>query len=137
MRIVLLALISLPVAVPPAAGVSLKAMYDAAPAAHGYDKYIELQTGVVYTGGLWIGGTFNRITAEFEIKNEDVRIAGNGAILDLKGQEICIAYTTGRFDIENCVILGGNVRYRGYDGDGAGLLPPRITQFSISNLPVV
>lgn len=94
---------------------SLKRMYDAAPSMCGYDKYVRLETGVTYTGGLFIGRTFNRITAVFE-GNEarNVRIAGNGAILDLQGQEICIAYCNNRLDIENCVVINGAVRFRGY-----------------------
>jgi hypothetical protein len=42
-----------------------------------------------------------------------VFIKGNGAILDLEGGEICISYCTNRLDITNCVILNGNIRYRG------------------------
>ena len=52
-----------------------------------------------------------------------MRIVGNGAILDLQGSEICVAYSTSRLDIEDCVILNGNVRFLGYDGGGIGLLP--------------
>jgi len=107
----------------PASATSLKEMYDLAPAAHGYDKYIVLETGVTYTGGLWIGGTFNRITAEFELREANVCIIGNGAILDLQGEEIAIAYCNNRLDVEDCVILNGDVKYRGYH-DGASHLVP-------------
>jgi len=101
---------------PQANPATLKEMYDKATAAHGYDKYIELDTGVTYTGGLLIGATFNRITAQFEGDEfKDVRIVGNGAILDLQGQEICISYCKNTLDIDDCVILNGNIRYRGYD----------------------
>jgi hypothetical protein len=93
---------------------TLKEMYDKAPAAHGYDRYIELETGITYTGGLMIGRTFNRITAEFEGDEcLDVRIRGNGAILDLRGEEICISYCKNRLDIDDCVILNGGIRFRG------------------------
>jgi len=107
----------------PAYATSLKETYDAASPAGGYDKYIVLETGVTYTGGLWIGGTFNRITATFEQHDEDVRIVGNGAILDLQGQEVCIAYCNSRLDLEDCVIINGNVRYRGYDDLTTHLVP--------------
>ncbi|MBU0618491.1 MAG: hypothetical protein KKI02_12305 [Planctomycetes bacterium] len=107
----------------PALATSLKEMYDLATPAAGYDKYIVLETGVTYTGGLWIGGTFNRITATFEEHGEDVRIVGNGAILDLQGGEICIAYCNGRLDLDDCVIINGNVRYRGYDDATLQLVP--------------
>jgi hypothetical protein len=89
-------------------------MYDLAGPGSGYDKYIELETGVTYTGGLWIGGTFNRITSQFELEGPDVRIVGNGAILDLRGSEICIAYCNNRLDIVDCVIVNGDVKFRGY-----------------------
>ena len=93
---------------------TLKEMYDKAPAANGYDKYIELETGITYTGGLMIGKTFNRITAEFEGDEcKDVRIKGNGAVLDLQGGEICISYCKNRLDIDDCIILNGGIRFRG------------------------
>jgi len=107
----------------PAVGASLKEMYDLAPPGFGYDKYIVLETGVTYTGGLWIGGTYDRISAQFIGQGEDVCIVGNGAILDLQGQEICMAYCNNRLDIEDCVILNGNIRFRGYDGGALTLLP--------------
>jgi hypothetical protein len=108
---------------PQAFSASLKEMYELALPASGYDKYLVLETGVTYTGGLWIGGTFNRITARFEGLGGDVYIAGNGAILDLQGEEICLAYCNNRLDIENCVIINGNVRYRGYDDATTYLVP--------------
>ena len=102
---------------------TLESAYDAATTGGGYDKYVVLETGVTYTGGLWIGGTFNRITAEFEAGGKNTKIVGNGAILDLQGGEITIAYCTKRLDIENCVIINGNVRFRGYNDDTISLLP--------------
>lgn len=98
----------------PLFSTTLKEMHDAASPGLGYDRYIELQTGVTYTGGLLIGGTFNRITALFEPGGEDVRIVGNGAILNLEGAEICLSYCSNRLDIDDCVIINGNIRYRGY-----------------------
>lgn len=105
------------------AATTLKEMYDLAPAREGYDRYIILETGRVYTGGLWVGGTYNRITFAFEEGAEDVCIVGNGAILDLRGSEICCAYTHGRLDISDCVILNGNIRFRGYRSGDLELLP--------------
>ena len=100
-------------------GTTLKEIYEAAPSYGGYDKYLELETGVTYTGGLLIGKIFDPITAELSSEEgKDVRIAGNGAILDLKGEEICISYCTNKLDIDNCIILNGNIRYRGIN------LPP-------------
>jgi len=95
---------------------TLKAVYDAATPGYGYDKFIQLETGKVYTGGLYIGQTFNRITAEFEGEDKkDVKIEGNGAVLDLLGGEICISYCTNRLDISDLIIINGNIRYRGVE----------------------
>jgi hypothetical protein len=106
-----------------AVATSLKEAHDLATAASGYDKYIVLDTGVTYTGGLFIGGTFNRITAEFESGGADVCIVGNGAILDLQGAEICISYCSNRLDIQDCVIINGAVRYVGYQDGLVNLVP--------------
>jgi hypothetical protein len=102
---------------------SLKEMYDLALPGPGHDKEIVLETGVVYTGGLWVGKTFNRIDAKFEGPEEDVRIVGNGAILDLQGGEITIGYSNNRLDIEDCVIVNGSVRFRGYEDSLTHLVP--------------
>jgi hypothetical protein len=107
----------------PTRGDSLQAAFDAATPAGGYDKYVVLETGRTYTGGLWIGGTYNRMTYTFETGGRDVRIVGNGAIIDLAGQEICIAYCENRLDIDDCVIRNGNIRFRGYSGGGAHVVP--------------
>jgi hypothetical protein len=108
--------------------ISLKEAYINATAANGYDKYIELETGVTYTGGLLIGQVFDPIT--FTLVGEEagnVFIAGNGAILDLQGEQICYSYTDQRFDIEDCIIVNGNIRFR---GDG-GLFPIQLPQGSV------
>ena len=99
--------------------VTLKEVYESAPSFGGYDKFLELETGVTYKGGLLIGKIFDPITAELSSEQGiDVRIAGNGAILDLQSEEICISYCTNKLDIDNCIILNGNIRYRGIN------LPP-------------
>jgi hypothetical protein len=108
---------------PFAAATTLEEMYDRAGPEQSYDKYLTLETGVTYTCGLWIGGTFNRITAEFEPGGADVRIVGNGAILDLQGEEICLAYCNNRLDIDDCIIINGDVRFRGYQEGGYHLVP--------------
>ena len=93
---------------------TLKEMYDLAPAQGVYDRYIELETGVIYTGGLLVGNVFHPVTNELVGGEEqDVRIVGNGAILDLEGQQLCISYCDNRLDIDDCVILNGNIRFRG------------------------
>jgi hypothetical protein len=110
---------------PSLASATLKEMYDAAPSGQGFDKLVQLQTGVVYTGGLYIGKTFNRINAAFEgDEGRDVRIEGNGAVLDLQGGEICISYCSNRLEIDDCVIINGSVRFRGIE-DGLFVAKPR------------
>ena len=93
---------------------TLREAYEAAGPASGYDRYLSLATGEVYTGGLLIGPVLSPITWEYEGEaGEDVRIDGNGAVLDLEGQQICISFCGNRLDIDDCVILNGNVRFRG------------------------
>jgi hypothetical protein len=105
--------IAMLISVPASAG-TLKTAYDLAGPAEGYDRYVVLETGQTYTGGLWIGGTYERITGQFEPGGESVCIVGNGAVIDLQGQEICMAYCQKRLDIADCVILNGGIRFRGY-----------------------
>lgn len=105
--------------------VSLKEAYEAAPAANGYGRWVELQTGVTYTGGLLIGRVFSPVTNSFIMQEEglDVAIVGNGAILDLQGEQICLSYCDQRLDISDCVILNGGVRFRGDNDQGLALRP--------------
>jgi hypothetical protein len=97
-----------------AAGLSLKEAVDAAGPAHGYDKYVVLETGVTYTGGLLIGPVLSGISYLLEgDPGLDVCIVGNGAILDLQGQLLCISYCNNRLDLEDCVVIRGGIRFRG------------------------
>ena len=98
--------------------VTLKQKFDEAFAFAGFDKYIELETGEIYSGGLSLGKVFNPLTREFEGSdslNLDVKIIGNGAILDLQGKEIKISFCNNRLEIEDCIIINGNIRYYGYE----------------------
>jgi len=93
---------------------TLKEVYETAPSQDEYDKYLVLETGVTYTGGLLIGKIFDPIIIDLSGPDGlDVRIEGNGAILDLQGEQICISYCNNKLDIDNCVIINGNIRYRG------------------------
>ena len=95
---------------------TLKEVYDESFPQNEYDKYLELETGITYTGGLLIGKILSPFT--FDLQGDeglDVRIQGNGAILDLQGEEICISYCDNILDIEDCVIINGNVRFKGID----------------------
>ncbi len=95
--------------------LTLKEAFEAAPAAHGYDRYVELEPGATYTGGLLVGRIYSPVTNSFIMEEEglDVKIVGGGAILDLQGEQICMSYCSNRLDIEDCVIINGNVRFRG------------------------
>lgn len=95
-------------------GISLQEAYWAASAQGEYDRWISLETGVIYTGGLWIGNTINPNTNQLEGNaGENVFIEGNGAILDLQGTELTISYCENRLDIEDCIIINGDVHFRG------------------------
>lgn len=98
-----------------AATTSLQEVFEAAPSEQGYDRYLELTTGEVYSGGLLIGPTWDDDETTFLDleKSLDVKIVGNGAILDLQGERICISFCSNRLDIEDCIILDGAVRFRG------------------------
>ena len=110
--------------VPAGHGMSLREAYDLAGPDQGYDKYVELETGVVYTGGLLIGPVFSPITWELEGEpGLDVCIVGNGAILDLQGGQLCLSYCNMRLDIEDCIVLRGNIRYRGMNTHDHVVIP--------------
>ncbi len=95
-------------------GISLREAYESAQAQGEYDRYLILNTGEVYSGGLWIGKTLNPYNNHLEgQEGEDVFIEGNGAILDLQGSELTISYCNNRLDIQDCVIINGEIHYRG------------------------
>lgn len=98
----------------------LQAVFEAAPARDGYDRYLELETGRIYTGGLQVGPTWDDDHARFDDAELglDVMIAGNGAILDLRGQPIRISFCGNRLDVQDCIVLDGGVRFIG-DNDAA------------------
>lgn len=101
------------VAAPPP--LPLQAVFEAAPARDGYDRYLELETGRVYTGGLQVGPTWDDDHARFDDAELglDVMIAGNGAILDLRGQPIRISFCGNRLDVQDCIVLDGGIRFIG------------------------
>ncbi|MFH0776997.1 MAG: right-handed parallel beta-helix repeat-containing protein [Candidatus Eisenbacteria bacterium] len=99
----LLASLALP---SPTHAVSLQSAYDAASALSTYDKYVVLEAGARYTGGLAL--TYGTNTC----------IKGNGAVIDLEGGIILIQGTTTNLDIDHCSIVnGGNPELR--TGNGA------------------
>ncbi|NQV18154.1 MAG: hypothetical protein HQ534_06400 [Armatimonadetes bacterium] len=110
--------------------ISLKEVYEAAPASAGFDKYLELETGQIYTGGLLIGKILDPISYELEgEEGQDVRIKGNGAILDLQGKQICISYCDNKLDIDDCIIINGNIRYRGINAGNIIQIPTGFVRY--------
>ena len=94
--------------------VSLKSAFENASANDEYDKWIELNNGEVYEGGLYFGNFYDPIDHSFvNVNPVNVKINGNGAVIDLQGQQLCISYCNNRLDIENCVIINGGIRFRG------------------------
>ncbi len=110
--------------------ITLKEVYETAPAQGAYDKYLVLETGVTYTGGLLIGKIFDPIIADLSgPEGLDVRIEGNGAILDLEGEQISISYCNNKLDIDNCIIINGNIRYRGTNNSLGEEIPTGYVQY--------
>ena len=87
---------------------TLQEMYDNAQSGSGYYKYIELETGTTYTGGF-------ELEALDGDPHQDVAIIGNGAVIDMDSSMILFSNIAGRLDIENCVIINGQIRYKSHD----------------------
>ena len=110
--------------------ISLKEIYGPSPAQGEYDKYLTLETGITYTGGLLIGKIYDPNIADLSgPEGLDVRIEGNGAILDLEGEQICISYCNNKLDIDNCIIINGNIRYRGINNSLGEEIPTGYIQY--------
>ena len=110
--------------------VTLKEVYEIAPNMGEYDKFLVLETGMTYTGGLLIGKIFDPIIADLSGQEGlDVRIEGNGAILDLEGEQISISYCNNKLDIDNCIIINGNIRYRGINNPTGTEIPTGYVQY--------
>lgn len=104
--------------------ITLREAFEVAGPAEGYDKYVVLQTGVTYTGGLLIGPLFSPIAYDLQgEEGQDVRIVGNGAILDLQGGQLCISYCENRLDIDDCIVIHGDIRFRGINTAQAVAIP--------------
>lgn len=114
LRVVLAGVLGLAAAAP-AAAISLRAAFEAAPAWDGYDRYLVLEPGRVYTGGLVIGPTWDEDRTLFQDMELglDVMIEGHGAVLDMQGGSLCISFCGNRLDMVDCVVVDGGVRFRG------------------------
>ena len=103
---------------------TLREAFELAGPGEGYDKLVQLETGEIYTGGLLIGPTLPCYSGQLVgDPGLDTKIVGNGALLDLEGQQLCISYCNNALDIENCIILNGNIRYRGLTWADIHVLP--------------
>lgn len=108
---------------------TLRGAYDAAGPGGGFDKRVVLEAGRVYTGSLLVGPMLVPETGRFEGESGlDVRIEGNGAVLDLRGGQICISYCENRLEIEDCVVVNGNVRFRGVSWEAGRVPTGRVSQ---------
>jgi hypothetical protein len=108
------ALLALVLGAARAGATTLAEAYEASGPANGYDRYLVLETGVVYRGGLLIGPLLDPVAHDLiGPAGENACIVGNGAILDLQGEQISISYCINRLDISDCVIINGGIRYRG------------------------
>lgn len=108
----------------PAGAISLRAAFEQAGPGQGYDKYVELETGEIYTGGLLIGPVYSPISWRLEgAPGVDVCIVGNGAILDLQGSQLCVSYCNNRLDVSDCIVVNGNIRFRGMNLSGYAVQP--------------
>jgi len=97
-----------------AGAMTLQEAVEQAGPEQGYDKFVRLETGLVYTGGLQVGPSFSVIHGGLVgAPGYDIRIEGSGAVLDLRGGQLCVSYCPNRLDLEDCVIINGNVRFRG------------------------
>ncbi len=105
--------------------IPLQAAYEAAGPEAGYDRYLHLETGRVYTGGLQIGPTWDEDATAYADDEQglDVMIEGNGAVLLMDGEMICLSFCTNRLDVQDCVIVAGQVRFRGDNTPGGERIP--------------
>ena len=91
--------------------VSLQEMYNDATSEFGYDKYLELNSTEIYTGGIGIyeGSTY---------------INGNGAIVDLENQNGIWIYSeensNASLDIQYLSIINGAYHAISYSGNATG-----------------
>jgi len=110
--------------------ITLQQVYETAQAVGEYDRYLSLETGVTYTGGILIGKIYDPVLQELVgPEGLNVRIEGNGAILDLEGEQICISYCNNKLDIDNCIFINGNIRYRGINNTVGSEIPTGFIEY--------
>jgi len=110
--------------------ITLQQVYETAQAVGEYDRYLSLETGVTYTGGILIGKIYDPVLQELVgPEGLNVRIQGNGAILNLEGEQICISYCNNKLDIDNCIFINGNIRYRGINNTVGSEMPTGFIEY--------
>lgn len=104
--------------------MTLREVFESAGPGDGFEKLLILETGHVYFGGLHIGPTLpcysSKLVGDPAV---DTKIVGNGAIIDLHGEQIIMSYCNEQLVVEDCVILNGNIRYRGLTWSDIHVLP--------------
>ena len=94
-----------------AEGITLQSIFDAAEPANGYDKYLELEVGIIYTGGIGI-------------YEGDVFIDCNEAIIDLEDGNGIWIYADEQYpsslEIQNCSIINGQYYGLSFGGTSIG-----------------
>lgn len=110
-RIIMLLLVSVSLAF----SATLQEMYDNALPAGDYDKLIELENGVIYTGGLSIDGATDGTASS-------IQIIGNGAILDMEGGKFYFANTEKTFDIQDLAVTNGFFHFFGQSAAPTGIV---------------
>jgi len=81
-------------------GTSLQEMYNTAQPQDGYDKLIILQENTIYTGG-------------FTQNVEKICIQGNGAIIDLLGENILVDGGNKEIIVHHCIFIS-SLKYNTY-----------------------
>lgn len=89
---------------------TLKEVWDSSTSNGEFEKYLVLNAGETYTGGLVLSSEFDT--------DKPTKIVGKGAILDLENEKILIDRVDGAgFAIEDCVITNGGIEFKSFYGD--------------------
>ena len=87
-------------------------MFDAAGPNGDFDKVVSLQFGETYTGGLELDGTY--------CDEVNLKIIGNGAILDMQGERLYFSNMDKELDISDLIITNGYISFNGLEIEPRG-----------------
>ena len=87
--------------------ITLQEMFDNAPSSADFDKVIELEFGVTYTGGFEIDGSYDDPLS--------IQIIGNGAILDMQGERIAFSNMDEELNIQDLIVVNGYIFFNGLE----------------------